>query len=133
MPKDASVADHAATIYTANTYRPSPNSRLLNAGSLLKGPLFHWLISSGHFIALSAQLPITLILETLVAAILSNNNDTNILLPPSPTQPFRLIYSRLGDHLAPINTGVSSVMTAQLSFKSSFYVGLARLSNALIL
>lgn len=68
-----------------------------------------------------------------MAAILSNNNDTNILHPPSPTQPFRIIYSRLGDHLAPINTGVSSVMTAQLSFKPSFYVGLSRLSNALIL
>ena len=68
-----------------------------------------------------------------MAAILSNNNDTNILHPPSPTQPFRLIYSHLGDHLAPINMRVSSVMTAQLSFKPSFYVGLARLSNALIL
>lgn len=120
-------------MYTVNTYRPSGDFRLLNAGSLLKGPLFHWLISSGYFIALSAQHPITLILETPMAAILSNNNDTNILHPPSPTQPFRLIYSCLGDHLAPINTGVSSVMTAQLSFKPSFYVSLARLSNALIL
>lgn len=68
-----------------------------------------------------------------MAAVLSNNNGTNTLHPPSPTQAFRLIYSRLGDHLAPINTGVSSVMTDQLPFKPSFYVGLARLSNALIL
>lgn len=66
-----------------------------------------------------------------IATILSNNNDTNILHPPSPTQPFRLIYSLLDDHLAPINTRSSSVMTTQLSFSLSFYLGLARLSNAL--
>ena len=98
---------------------------------------FHYLIRSGCFIALpawrisSSQLSITLILKMPIATILSNNNDTNILRPPSPTQPFRLIYSLLDDHLAPINTRSSSVMTTQLSFSLSFYLGSARLSNAL--
>lgn len=98
---------------------------------------FHYLIRSGCFIALpvwrtsSSQLPRTLILEMPIATVLSNNNDTNILHSPSPTQPFRLIYSLLDDHLAPINTRPSSVMTTQLSFSLSFHLGFARLSNAL--
>lgn len=66
-----------------------------------------------------------------MATILSNNNGPDILYPPSPTQPLVLIYPLLDDHLAPINTRYSSVMTTQLSFKFSFYLGLARLSNAL--
>lgn len=72
----------------------------------------------------SSQLPIIPILEMPIATILSNNNDTNALHPPSPTQPFGLIYFLLDDHLAPINTRSSSVMTTQLPFKLSFYLGL---------
>lgn len=63
MPTDVGVQDHAATMSTANTDRPSGDFRPLNTSSLLQGSLFHWLISSGYLIALSAQLPITLILE----------------------------------------------------------------------
>lgn len=63
MPTDVGVQDHAATMSTVNTDRPSGDFRPLNTSSLLQGSLFHWLISSGYLIALSAQLPITLILE----------------------------------------------------------------------
>lgn len=79
----------------------------------------------------SSQLSIGFILEMPIATIVCSNNDTNILHPPSPTQPFRLIHSLLDDHLAPINTRSSSVMTSRLLFSLSFYLGLARLSNAL--
>lgn len=66
------------------------------------------------------------------ATILSNNNNgRDILYPPSPPQPLALIYPLLDEHLAPINTRYSPIMTTQLSFNSSFYLGSTRLSNAL--